>query len=173
MHIQTMRLPLWPKWSNRGRISLLHMNQCNTCRKYIQQTFSDTGQLCRTVTLERRTNRESPTTARTNCRESLGVPLVERLGHQGKICGADYWKWQPTPVFLPRKSHGQWSLAGPSPWGHRVGHDWVTNRVLERGGSYKGRIPDLQSSPEASAKQCIHLRKLPKGGKEPPERNKW
>ena len=28
-------------------------------------------------------------------------------------------KWQPTPVFLPRKSHGQRSLAGYSPWGHR------------------------------------------------------
>ena len=26
-------------------------------------------------------------------------------------------KWQPTPVFLPGKSHGQRSLAGYSPWG--------------------------------------------------------
>ena len=26
-------------------------------------------------------------------------------------------KWQPTPVFLPEKSHGQRSLAGHSPWG--------------------------------------------------------
>ena len=26
-------------------------------------------------------------------------------------------KWQPTPVFLPRESHGQRSLAGYSPWG--------------------------------------------------------
>ena len=23
--------------------------------------------------------------------------------------------WQPTPVFLPGKSHGQWSLVGYSP----------------------------------------------------------
>ena len=28
-------------------------------------------------------------------------------------------KWQPTPVFLPRKSHGQRSLAGCSPWSHK------------------------------------------------------
>ena len=28
-------------------------------------------------------------------------------------------KWQPTPVFLPGKSHGQESLAGYSPWGHK------------------------------------------------------
>ena len=26
-------------------------------------------------------------------------------------------KWQPTPVFLPRKSHGWWNLVGYSPWG--------------------------------------------------------
>ena len=26
-------------------------------------------------------------------------------------------KWQPTPVFLPGKSHRQRSLAGYSPWG--------------------------------------------------------
>ena len=28
-------------------------------------------------------------------------------------------KWQPTPVFLPGKSHGQWSLAVYSLWGHK------------------------------------------------------
>ena len=28
-------------------------------------------------------------------------------------------KWQPTPVFLPGESHGQRTLAGYSPWGHR------------------------------------------------------
>ena len=28
-------------------------------------------------------------------------------------------KWQPTPVFLPVKSHGQRSLAGYSPWSHK------------------------------------------------------
>ena len=29
------------------------------------------------------------------------------------------WKrnWQPTPVLLPRKSHGQRGLVGYSPWG--------------------------------------------------------
>ena len=28
-------------------------------------------------------------------------------------------KWQPTPVFLPGKSHEQRSLMGYSPWGHK------------------------------------------------------
>ena len=36
-------------------------------------------------------------------------------------------KWQPTLVFLPGESHGQGSLVVCSPWGHRVGHNWVTN----------------------------------------------
>ena len=33
----------------------------------------------------------------------------------------DPWrrKWQPTPVFLPGKSHGQRSLAGYSPWARK------------------------------------------------------
>ena len=28
-------------------------------------------------------------------------------------------KWQPTPVFLAGESHGQRSLMGFSPWGHK------------------------------------------------------
>ena len=28
-------------------------------------------------------------------------------------------KWQPTPVFMPGKSHGQRSLVGYSPWGRK------------------------------------------------------
>ena len=28
-------------------------------------------------------------------------------------------KWQPTPVFWPGESHGQRSLVGDSPWGHK------------------------------------------------------
>ena len=36
-------------------------------------------------------------------------------------------KWQPTPVFLPGKSHGQKSLVGYGPWCHqRVGVDLAT-----------------------------------------------
>ena len=44
-----------------------------------------------------------------------------------KRCGFNSWvrnilwrrKWQPTPVFLPGESHGQRSLVGYSPWGHK------------------------------------------------------
>ena len=32
-------------------------------------------------------------------------------------------EWQSTPVFLPGKSHGQRSLVGYSPGGHKVRHN--------------------------------------------------
>ena len=42
-------------------------------------------------------------------------------------------KWQPTPVFLPGKSHGQRGLVGYSPWGHEgVGHDLVTKQQQQQ-----------------------------------------
>ena len=36
-------------------------------------------------------------------------------------------KWQPTPVLLPGKFHGQRSLAGSSPWGRKESHttEWL------------------------------------------------
>ena len=37
-------------------------------------------------------------------------------------------KWQPTPVLLPTKSHGQRSLV--SMGSQRVGHDWTTSLSL-------------------------------------------
>ena len=42
-----------------------------------------------------------------------------------------YWRreWQPTPVCLPGKSHGQKSLVGYNSWGHkRVGLDLVSKQ---------------------------------------------
>ena len=45
--------------------------------------------------------------------------------------GKTRWRrrWQPTPVFLPRKSQAQKSLAGYSPWGpKRTRHGLATKR---------------------------------------------
>ena len=53
---------------------------------------------------------------------------VWSLGHE------DPWRriWQPTPVFLAGKSHGQRNLAAYSPWGsRRVQHDLVTKQQLQ------------------------------------------
>ena len=48
------------------------------------------------------------------------LPAVQRPGFNPWV-GKIPWrrKWQPTPVFLPGESHGQRSLVGYSPRGHR------------------------------------------------------
>ena len=38
-------------------------------------------------------------------------------------------KWQSTPVLLPGKSHGQRSLAGYSPWGHKESDTTMIKRL--------------------------------------------
>ena len=56
------------------------------------------------------------------------VLVVKNLpANAGDKKGFDPWvrripwrsAWQPTPVLLPGKSHGQRSLAGYSPWGSK------------------------------------------------------
>ena len=51
-------------------------------------------------------------------------------------------KWQPIPVLLPGKSHGQRSLAGYSPWCcKRIGHDLATKTTKQNPDSMKA-IPN-------------------------------
>ena len=47
-------------------------------------------------------------------------------------------KWQPTPVRLPGKSHGQRSLVGCSPWGH------YESDTTETGTQVSWQLPALQ-----------------------------
>ena len=52
---------------------------------------------------------------------SVGKESACNAGDLGSILGLERspgeGKWQPTPVSLPGKSHGQRSLVGYSPWG--------------------------------------------------------
>ena len=43
-------------------------------------------------------------------------------------------KWQRTPIFLPGKSHGQRSLVGHSPWGHKESD--TTEKLSSRNNAY-------------------------------------
>ena len=69
-------------------------------------------------------------------------------GSACNVAGFDPWvgtipwrrEWLPIPVFLPGEFHGQRSLAGYSPWGHRVGHDWVTKIFTFKGGAVNGEL---------------------------------
>ena len=61
-----------------------------------------------------------------NARQHRGKESAFQCGRL-KRCGFDPWvrkilwrrAWQPTLVFLPGESHGQRSLVGYSPWGHK------------------------------------------------------
>ena len=48
------------------------------------------------------------------------LPAMQETGFNPRV-GKIPWgrEWQPTPVFLPGELHGQRSLAGYSPWGHK------------------------------------------------------
>ena len=52
---------------------------------------------------------------------SDGKASAYNVGDLGSIPGSFPWrrKWQPTPVFLPGKSHGWRSLVGYSSWGRK------------------------------------------------------
>ena len=56
-----------------------------------------------------------------DAKEVGSIPGLGRLPGRGK--------WQPTPVFLPGKFHGQRCLVGCSPWGHK---DSDTTEVTEQ-----------------------------------------
>ena len=72
------------------------------------------------------------------------LAISKWLGGKESACqcrryGLDLWiskipwrrKWQPTPVFLPGKSHGQRSLAGYSLRGQKVEHSNTTKSSLQ------------------------------------------
>ena len=59
--------------------------------------------------------------------------MLANAGDIGSIPGPGRFPWrrkcQPTPVFLPGKSHGQRSLADYNPWGHkRIRHNLVNKQ---------------------------------------------
>ena len=51
------------------------------------------------------------------------VPSVRKIPWRRKL--------KPIPVFLPEKSHGQRSLMGYSPWGHKESD--TTERLEQQG----------------------------------------
>ena len=66
----------------------------------------------------------------------MGFPCGSEVKNQPAMqkprrCSLYFWigkiprrrAWGPTPMFLPRESHGQRRLADYSPWGGRIGHD--------------------------------------------------
>ena len=73
--------------------------------------------------------------------------ILYHPSHQGSL----YYtmKWQPTPVFMPGKSHGPRSLVGYSPWGRNESDTtdftshFLTKEVIEYYflGTYLNQVP--------------------------------
>ena len=69
------------------------------------------------------------------------------------------YKWQPTPVFLPGKSHGQRNLVGYSLWGHIVRHKWeifTSGRLSFRKERYNYYYSTKLGSPHPYALKIIY-----------------
>ena len=83
-------------------------------------------------------HQESDTTEQLNWTDGSFIPSFLRNLHTVFIVAVSSYvptsnarrrgQWHPTPVLLPRKSHGRRSLVGCSPWGHW--HNWVTSLSL-------------------------------------------
>ena len=60
-------------------------------------------------------------------------PWVRKISWNGQ--------WQPTPVILPGKFHGQRSLTGYGPWSCRVGPDSATEHACMQEGDCQIKVP--------------------------------
>ena len=69
----------------------------------------------------------------------LDGSVVKNLPAMQERGGCDPWvrktswrrKRQPTPIFLPISFHGQRSLVGYSPWGHKESEQMSTHKHTE------------------------------------------
>ena len=63
-------------------------------------------------------------------------------------------KWQPTPGFLPGKSHGQRSLAGYSPWVTKSpgGHNWAHMHIKTLWERHSSRMKKVFAKHKSSIK---------------------
>ena len=113
----------------------------------------------------------SGTSSQDNGKASLSLcTLLASLGgkesncqyRRCKRCRFDPWvgkipwsrKWQTTPVFLPGKSHGQRSLAGYSPWGHKESDTSEASTCTLLCSLY-AKLGMLQNSKQDRQKNCI------------------
>ena len=81
-------------------------------------------------------------------------------------------KWQPSPVFLPEKSHGQRSLAGYSPWGHKES-DMTEHTHKKRVHIYSGILVIKRNEFESIEVWWMNLEPAVQGEESQKEKNKY
>ena len=105
----------WPSWARHSAFLVSFTSPPRPFRQML-------------TLLSRRENRDSAAEKYGFTGDSLVQELPANAGDAGSIpvSGRSLGgkkKWQPTPVFLPGKAHGQRSLVGYSQWGHKeLGH---------------------------------------------------
>ena len=67
-----------------------------------------------------------------------------------------------TPIFLPKKSHGQRSLTGYNPWGRKESNTTEHSTANSMGHNYTTEVPDAmsrhkQKSSEHKSLVCLLL----------------
>ena len=88
------------------------------------------------------------TEIRLQCRRRRFSPWVRKMPWRRE--------WQPTPGLLPGKSHGQRSLAGYRPWGHRERNTAERLAHFPEGGSGPGLPLLLDWSLAPLVECCCH-----------------
>ena len=110
---QNLSFPLIILLGELLKLPTLARLHSNTCMNYLKQ-------LC-VPYQERRANKLPP--IGRNGEGSEVKASAHNVGDLGLIPGSGRFpwkrKWQPTPVFLSGESHGQRSLVGYSPQGHK------------------------------------------------------
>ena len=89
---------------------------------------------------------KNPFASAGDAREPEFRPWVGKIPWSGK--------WQPTPVFLPRGSHGQRSLVGYSPWG---GKESDTTEVTEQACTPPRAVYQHATGQETSVTKAYHI----------------
>ena len=116
-HPTPVFLPVNPRDGGAWWAAVYGVAQSQTRPKWLSGSSNRRGRQWLTGFQGSAADKESACTA-GDCRSHRFHPWVGKIPWLREL--------QPTPVFLPGKSHGRRSLTGGS-WGHRVLHDWATN----------------------------------------------
>ena len=93
-------------WDLASEISFIHKDDGDIHVKAIQSW----GKICRELKIQ---------AISWSGRNKESLALQAQIQDDNPCLEIRRRKWQPTPVFLPGESHGQRSLVGYSPWGHK------------------------------------------------------
>ena len=115
VHLQILtRLPPSPCRPSDPQKCLFHLCRVNLHSYIFCCSYFLLSNFCPHRVFPRwRNGKESTCQYHKRCKRHRFNPCIRKIPCR--------WKWQPTPVFLPGKSHGQRSLAGYSLWVHRFG----------------------------------------------------